>query len=172
MAKVIAGIISPDEELVLLNVGRRNLTLTYGDVTFIFRMVEGFYPNYRAVIPTMNDKELIVATKDLQGAIKRTSVFSNKSGLITFDIVQDSLVVGGKDLDFKLSAQEKINAECGTTLFIGFQNDLMLQCLSAVNNDQTRITMKEANTACLVSPIHQDDQTTLTILIMPMMINA
>lgn len=53
------------------------------------------------MVPKANKLELLVDTGQLIGAIKRTSVFSNKAScLIVLRIIRDKLTVFAQDIDF------------------------------------------------------------------------
>lgn len=59
--------------------------------------------------PKANKLELLVDTGQLIGAIKRTSVFSNKAScLIVLRIIRDKLTVFAQDIDFSTSAEETL----------------------------------------------------------------
>lgn len=163
------------EDDITLEFGSRNITASFGETVMIYRLVEGNYPNYRSVIPRNNDKEVIADVKSFVGALKRTSIFSNKSSLlVSLEITDQSLTVKGKDVDFNMSAQESLAIDYSSPepIEIGFKSDFLLQCLNAVDSESAKITMRESNTAALISPVAEPDYTALTILLMPMMINV
>jgi|GEM_PF-174786 DNA polymerase-3 subunit beta len=162
-------------DTIELQIGSRNLTAMFGDTKIVYRLIEGNYPNFRAVIPRDNDKEVKADVKSFNGALKRTSIFANKSSLlVSLSISDQNLTVSGKDDDFQMSAQEQMSVEYSSTelIEIGFKSEFLLQCLNAIDTPEVRITMRESNTAALISPVYDegDEYHSLTILIMPMMI--
>ena len=50
-----------------------------GEDQYFTRIVDEKFPDFDGVIPKDNDKNLVVEKKDLLSAVKRVSIFSNKS---------------------------------------------------------------------------------------------
>ena len=164
-------------DTIELQIGSRNLTAIFGGTKIVYRLIEGNYPNFRAVIPQNNDKEVKADANSFKGALKRTSIFANKSSLlVSLSISGQGLTVSGKDDDFQMSAQEQMSIEYSSTesIDIGFKSEFLLQCLNAIDTPDVRVTMRESNTAALLSPVYDEGEEShsLTILIMPMMINV
>ena len=56
------------------------------------RLIDARFPDYKVVIPSDNPYRLTVNKNDFQGALRRVSVFSNKS------TNQVALSIGGSEL--------------------------------------------------------------------------
>lgn len=172
MASILKGIIPASPDSLQIKVGSDWSVVIFDDFEISFRNVEGRYPNWRVVIPHDNPLELVVDTKQLIGAIKRTSVFSSKSTcLILFKADHDRLVVSANDLDFSTSAEETLSAEFKDDEFkIGVKGSLILEMLSCIDDERTKLTFSQPNTAILIMPEKQQEGQKLTYLLMPMTI--
>ncbi len=112
-----------------MRVGADWSDVIFNDYEISFRNVEGRYPNWKAVVPKANKLELLVDTGQLIGAIKRTSVFSNKAScLIVLRIIRDKLTVFAQDIDFSTSAEETLEVDFnGNEFSIGINGSLFLR---------------------------------------------
>ena len=172
MASILKGIVPASPDDLQIKVGTDWSVVTVSDFEISFRNVEGRYPNWKAVIPHNNPLELVVDTKQLIGAIKRTTVFSNKSTcLILFKADYDRLVVSANDLDYSTSAEEILSAEFKDDEFkIGVKGSLILEMLSCIDDERTKLTFSQPNSAILIMPEKQLEGQELTYLLMPMTI--
>lgn len=62
-----------------VKVNRTNVQFDFDSYRLVCRMIEGRYPNYRAVIPQNQSKRVVLKRNDLLAALKRVSVFCNIS---------------------------------------------------------------------------------------------
>ncbi len=67
-----------DEELTL-SYNSNHLFVTYGSSQLVCRLIDARFPDYKVVIPADNPFKLTVNRNDFQNALRRLSVFSNKS---------------------------------------------------------------------------------------------
>ena len=97
------------------------MTATIKKDTIISRTINEVFPDYESVIPTDNEKILKTDKKTLLGAIRRVSIFSNKSThQVAFNISKESLIVHTEDPESSSRAKEEIIGEYeGDDLIIG-----------------------------------------------------
>ncbi|WP_372934482.1 DNA polymerase III subunit beta [Mariniphaga sediminis] len=171
-SKIIADL-AGKEEMITLEIGERNIKATFGDFTIISRLVDGRYPNYRGVMPKDNSNIAVVDVAEFKSALRRVTVFANKnSNLITIKTSRDKFIISGKDIDFSISATETISCQYpGEEFEIGLKAPFLQQCLQAIESDGVRMSMSDPLRAVLFTPFG-DNMRVLTILLMPMMINA
>ena len=55
------------------------MTMAFGEDTYYTRIIGERFPDYESVIPKDNDKELIINRNNILSAVRRVSVFSNRS---------------------------------------------------------------------------------------------
>ena len=112
---------------ILLSIGETHMTATIKQDTIISRTINEVFPDYESVIPTDNEKILKTDKKTLLGAIRRVSIFSNKSThQVAFNISKESLIVHTEDPESSSRAKEEIIGEYkGDDLIIGYNGEYL-----------------------------------------------
>lgn len=171
--RILSVCISPEIDIVEIKINNTNVIFSFGDFLLVCRMIEGRYPNYRAVIPSSNNKTMVLVKNDLLSALKRVSVFSDKSSnLVVFDIKADKMLLSGHDINYSTSAEENVGIVSyrGDGIRIGFNAGFLKDLLSNIPTDKVVFSFKESSTAALIH-CENDADINLTYLIMPMSIN-
>jgi DNA polymerase-3 subunit beta len=107
--------------------------------------------------------------------VRRVSVFSNQaSNLIKLNINDNLLVVSAQDIDFSISAVERLSCEYdGEEIEIGFKSTFLLEILSNISASDVKMEMSDPSRAGLLLPAEtEEDAEDVLMLLMPMMINA
>ena len=132
------------------------------------RLIEGRYPNYNSVIPTVNTDR-----KSLLGAIKRVLPFaSESSSLVRFHVEEGSLLVSAEDVDFATSAKETLTCEyTGVKMDIGFNGSTIYDMLNNLISDEVIIKLADPSRAGILEPAVQPEGQDILMLIMPMLLN-
>jgi DNA polymerase III subunit beta len=141
----------------------------------ICRLVEGNYPSYNSVIPTQNPNKMIIDRLAFYNSVKRVSVFSNQaSNLVKLNISDNKLVISAQDIDFSISAVERLNCEYdGEEIEIGFKSTFLLELLTNISASEVRMEMSDPSRAGLLLPVETEEEAEdILMLLMPMMINA
>jgi len=90
----------------------KNAIFSLTDYTLVCRLVEGAYPSYSAVIRTDSPNTLTIGRLDLYNSLRRVSVFANQaSSLVKLTIAGNEITVSAQDLDFSISAYERLNCQ-------------------------------------------------------------
>jgi DNA polymerase-3 subunit beta len=137
--------------------------------------VEGNYPSYNSVIPTKNPNKMVIDRLHFYNTVKRVSVFSNQaSNLIRLNISENQLVVSAQDIDFSISAVERLNCEYeGDAIEIGFKSTFLQEILTNISTGDVQMEMSDPTRAGLLLPAESEDTNEdMLMLLMPMMINA
>lgn len=170
----LKNIMPGNEDLeVKMEFNDTNASLIFDDIQLICRLIDGKYPNYEAVIPTLNPLKLTIDRKNLLTALRRVAIFGSKSThQIRFKISGKELVLTAEDIDFSSEAKERLTCSYeGEDLEIGFNSKFMQDMLSSLDNDQIVIEMSAANRAGIILPdTPADDPEDILMLIMPVML--
>lgn len=174
-AALLKNLLIKEDFDVELQFDDKNAFFTLTNFKLICRLVEGNYPSYNSVIPTNNPKKLVVDRVEFYNTVKRVSVFANQaSNLIKFQIDDSQLVVSAQDVDFSISAVERIKCQYeGDEIEIGFKSTFLQEILNNLSSTEVRVELSDPTRAGLLLPVEKgsDDEDTL-MLLMPMMINA
>ncbi len=174
-AALLKNLLMKEDYDVKLQFDDKNAFFTLSNFKLICRLVEGNYPSYNSVIPTNNPNKLVVDRLEFFNTIKRVSVFANQaSNLIKFHIDDNQLVVSAQDVDFSISAVERLKCQYeGDEIEIGFKSTFLLEILGNLSSSEVRVELSDPTRAGLLLPAEKDfDEEDVLMLLMPMMINA
>ena len=99
--------INEDELTVKYN--SNHLFVTHGTTQMSCRLIDARFPDYKVVIPVDNPYKLTVNKADFQGALRRVSIFSNKStNQVVMSISGSELQLAAQDVDFSFEGTERM----------------------------------------------------------------
>lgn len=171
--RILSNIIPNNCGEIVIQSDSNNISFEFNDYTLICRMIEGRYPNYRAVIPKKLTKKVTLVNDDLLSAIKRVSVFGSRAtSIICLNVSDSSINLTAKDFDLSTAAEEQVPIESnsGGGIEIGFNSNYLKELLSNIPSEKVNIEMTDPSRAGLLSR-SDEDVSSLTYLIMPMSIN-
>ncbi|MDD4144478.1 MAG: DNA polymerase III subunit beta, partial [Prolixibacteraceae bacterium] len=174
-AGLLRSLLPREDNDVMLEFDEKNAIFTLTHYKLICRLVEGNYPSYNSVIPSDNPNKMVIDRQVFYNTVKRVSVFSNQaSNLIKLSINDNLLVVSAQDIDYSISAVERLNCEYnGEEIEIGFKSTFLLEILSNLSAGEIRLEMSDPSRAGLLLPVEVDEEEeNILMLLMPMMINA
>jgi DNA polymerase-3 subunit beta len=174
-ASLLRNILPREEGSVGVEFDDKNAFFTLEEYKVVCRLVEGNYPNYNSVIPVNNPRRIVVDRIELLNTLRRVSVFSNQaSNLIKLELTGNQIKVSAQDIDFSISAYERINCQYeGEEMEIGFKSVFLLEILSNISSTDIVIELADPTRAGLLLPAEaENDNEDLLMLLMPMMINA
>lgn len=175
-ANLLRNILPKDEESeLILEFDNKNAYFTTSEYRLVCRLIEGAYPSYNAVIPTNNPNVLTIDRLDLNNSLRRVSVFSNQSSnLIKLSLTGNQLMVSAQDIDFSISAYERLNCIYdGNEMEIGFKSAFLVEILSNIGATTVRIEMSDPSRAGIVLPVENERESEdLLMLLMPMSVGV
>ena len=163
---------SNDEEITL-NYNSNHLFVKHGTTQMSCRLIDARFPDYRVVIPTDNPYKLVVNKNDFQGALRRVSIFSNKStNQVALNIAGSELELKAQDVDFSFEGDERMKCRYdGEDMMIAFNARFLIEMLSAAESDEVTIELSSSTKAGILRPSEQDENEDLLMLVMPLMLN-
>jgi DNA polymerase-3 subunit beta len=125
------------------------------------------------VIPTDNPYRLTVNKNDFQSALRRVSIFSNKStNQVALSISGSELQLAAQDVDFSFEGNERMKCQYnGEDLVIAFNARFLIEMLNAADSDDVNLELSTPTKAGLIKPSEQEDNEELLMLVMPLMLN-
>ncbi len=173
-ASLLKNILPKEEGTIAVEIDNKNAHFVLPHYKLICRLVEGKYPSYNSVIPTDNPNKLIIDRLKLYNALKRVSVFSNQaSNLIKLQLTGNQLTVSAQDIDFSISAYERITCQYeGDELDIGFKSTFLIEILQNLQSSDIVLELSDPSRAGIILPLEKEnDEEDILMLLMPMMIN-
>jgi DNA polymerase-3 subunit beta len=174
-AALLKSLLPKEEFDVKLEFDEKNAFFTLSNFKLICRLVEGNYPSYNSVIPQNNPNKLIIDRVEFYNTVRRVSVFSNQaSNLIRLKLTENQLVVSAQDIDFSISAVERLSCQYeGDDMEIGFKSTFLQEILSNLSATDVKVELSDPTRAGLLLPSEtENEDENVLMLLMPMMINA
>jgi DNA polymerase-3 subunit beta len=153
---------------------KNHLFVKHGDSRLSCRLIDARFPDYKVVIPTDNPYNLTLNKADFQNALRRVSVFSNKStNQVALTINGSELQLQAQDVDFSFEGNERMSCRYdGEDMAIAFNAKLLIEILSAAETDEVVMELSTPTKAGIIKPTETADNEELLMLVMPLMINA
>jgi DNA polymerase-3 subunit beta len=172
-SSLLKGILPREEGNVNIEFDEKNAYFSLSKYKMVCRLVEGNYPSYNAVIPTDNPNKLTIDRLDLYNAMRRVSVFSNQaSNLIKLEMAGNQLTVSAQDIDFSISAYERLNCQYdGDEMEMGFKATFFIEMLSNLPSSDVVLEMSDPSRAGILVPAEKENpDEDIVMLLMPMMV--
>jgi DNA polymerase-3 subunit beta len=162
-----------NEDEITVSYNSNHLFVTHGTTQMSCRLIDARFPDYKVVIPSDNPYKMVVAKTDFQGALRRVSVFSNKStNQVALNISGSELGLAAQDVDFSFEGNERMKCQYdGEDLTIAFNARFLIEMLNAADSPEVRLELSTPTKAGIIKPTELDADEELLMLVMPLMLN-
>ena len=164
----LCSLLSESTETLLMQTSDNKIKFSLGNMKLISKVIDGKFPDYKKVVPTTNNKTLVVSSKDFINSIERVASVSldRKEGV--------KLVINKDNIQLSVNSansgegNEKIKADFNSeNLNISFNSKYLIDIASEVEDKNLKINLKDS-----VSPVLIEDTSDKNsyYVIMPMKI--
>ncbi len=154
------------ETTVTVELSDTKIRFTIGPVVLTSKLIDGTFPDYQRVIPTGNDRKLIIDRQSFASAVDRVSTISSERGRavkLSIGSGQVTLAVNNPDSG---SATEELAADYDADpIEIGFNARYLLDVAAQLSGGDARFMLADAGSPTLIHDT--SDENTLYVL-MPM----
>ena len=173
-ASFLKNVLVKEDGDVVIEFDDKNAFFQMENHQLVCRLVEGNYPSYNAVIPQDNPNKIIINRQEVVSSLSRVSLFSNQaSNLVKLSIDGDELMVSAQDIDFSISAFEKLSCQYdGDAIEIGFKSAFLSELLDNISSEDVVMELADPARAGIFLPVDNEGPEDELMLLMPMMINA
>lgn len=170
VAAILRSVLTKDEENVEIRFDADKASIRTADMFMVFRLIEGRYPNYNAVIPTNNPFVATIDRAALISALKRVGVFCNQSSsLVKLELTPGTLRLTGQDNDFATSAEEFIMCEYSNSpISIGFSCQFLLEIVNIMEGESVTLELADPSRPGIIKPVDNNPDDDVLMLLMPM----
>lgn len=164
----------PDnEDEITVSYNSNHLFIKHGTVQLSCRLLDARFPDYKVVIPAENPYRMTINRQDFQSALRRISIFSNKStNLVTLNISGNEMHLTGQDIDFSFEGNERMACQYnGDDISISFNARFLIEMLGGTESEEVGLELSTPTKAGLLKPVEQDANEDLLMLAMPLMAN-
>jgi DNA polymerase III subunit beta len=157
-----------DEELTV-SVRQNQVIFVLGQVVLISRLIDGQFPNDRALIPDAFEHELAISAPELRDVVRRISLLAQKNAPLRLSFGVGELTVSAQTPDIGEAREALPVSFQGEPFEIGFNPEYLRDGLDAI--DEGDVLVK------LISPLRpglleSGDGSGFTYLIMPIRLNV
>ena len=167
---IFKNILANSGEDVTIEFNENMAKFTFGNNTWICRLIDGKYPNYTAVIPKENPNILTINRNLLLSSIRRASIMSNKStNQVRFKLSGNILHLHAEDTEYANKADMQIPCDYnGEDINIGFSSRFLTEMLSVLSSDDITMKMSQPNRPGIIEPVDGlEDEEKILMLSMP-----
>jgi DNA polymerase-3 subunit beta len=117
---------------------------------------------------------MVVNRLDFQNALRRVSVFSNKStNQVVLSISGSELQLASQDVDFSFEGNERMRCRYeGEDMQIAFNAKFLIEMLNATDAEEVKMELSTPTKAGIIKPVEQEPDEDQLMLVMPLMLNT
>ncbi|WP_311030077.1 DNA polymerase III subunit beta [Mesorhizobium koreense] len=151
---------------VTVELSDTKIRFTIGSVVLTSKLIDGTFPDYQRVIPSGNDKKLVIDRQSFAAAVDRVSTISSERGrAVKLSIADGQLTLTVNNPDSG-SATEELSADYSSDpLDIGFNARYLLDIAAQLSGDTAEFMLADAGSPTL---IHDSADEHALYVLMPM----
>ncbi len=164
----LCSLLAETSEQLTMQTGENKIKFTLGKIKLISKVIDGKFPDYKKVVPTSNDKTLVVSSKDFINSIERVASVSldRKEGV--------KLAINKNDIQLSVNSansgegNEKIKADFNSdNLNISFNSKYLIDIAAEVEDKNLKMSLKDSVSPVLIEDVSDKNS---YYVIMPMKI--
>jgi DNA polymerase-3 subunit beta len=136
---------------VTVELSSAKIRFSIGNVVLTSKLIDGTFPDYQRVIPTGNDKELVIDKKDFEAAVDRVSTVSSERGrAVKLSLSGGKLILSVTNPDSG-SATEEIEVEYDADpIDIGFNSRYLLDIAGQLDGEVAVLRLADPGSPTLI----------------------
>ena len=164
----LSSLLAETSNQLTMQASENKIKFTIGNIKLISKVIDGKFPDYKKVVPTSNDKTLIVSSKDFINSIERVaSVSLDRKEGVKLSINKDHVQLSVNSANSG-EGNEKIKAEfTSENLNISFNSKYLIDIISEVEDKNLRMNLKDSVSPVLIEDVSDKNS---YYVIMPMKI--
>jgi DNA polymerase III subunit beta len=136
---------------VTIEISTAKARFQFGDVVLTTKLIDGTFPDYARVIPTGNDKLLIVDRGPFRNAVDRVATLSSERGRAIKLAIADGKITLSVNNPDSGSASEEIEADYDSApIDIGFNARYLLDIVGQLSSDTASIRLADPGSPTLI----------------------
>ncbi len=147
----LCSLLAEISDPLTIQVGDNKIKFTLGNIKLISKVIDGKFPDYKKVVPTSNDKILIVSSKEFIDSIERVaSVSLDRKEGVKLSISKDNIQLSVNSANSG-EGNEKIRAQFNSeNLNISFNSKYLIDIASEVEDKNMKINFKDSSSPVLI----------------------
>ena len=164
----LCSILTDSSEQLLMQSSDNKIKFSIGNMKLISKVIDGKFPDYKKVVPTTNEKTLVISAKDFINSIERVaSVSLDRKEGVKLTINKDNVQLSVNSANSG-EGNEKIKADFNSeNLNISFNSKYLIDIASAIEDKNLKMNLKDSVSPVLIEDISDKNS---YYVIMPMKI--
>ncbi len=130
------------------------------------RLIDGTFPDYSRVIPTNNDKRVVIDASTLAESVDRVStIATDKTRAVKLAMDNDRITLSVTSPDNGTASEELAASYGGDALDVGYNSRYLLDILDQLKSSQAELHLSDAASPTLIT---EEGDTSALYVIMPM----
>jgi DNA polymerase-3 subunit beta len=147
----IQKLLEDGDAAIIVELSPAKVRLTVGPVVLTSKLIDGTFPDYARVIPSGNDKRLVVERGDFAAAVDRVSTISSERGRAVKLSLNDGRLVLTVTNPDSGTATEEIEVDYDAEpLDIGFNSRYLLDIAAQLDGDTALLRLADPGSPTLV----------------------
>jgi DNA polymerase-3 subunit beta len=169
---ILQNYLNGDEEITL-KIGDNHIVMEGEEAILYTRIIDERFPDYDSVFPKDNDKNLQVNRDELASALRRVSIFSNKTThQIALRLSTEGLEITTEDVETVSTAREELKCEYeGDPLVVGYNSNYLRDLITHIDGSTVLMEFRTPVSAAVIYPQEQHKDEVLSMLLMPIRLN-
>ena len=150
--------LTDDKEEIGLIVEKKFVQIAIGSTVFASRLIDGDFVNYRQIIPTEFNCNVVVETAPLLASVGRAGLLSgsNKINLLTLTTADKSLELFANNDKGQINERVPANLD-GTSIKIAFNSKYMFDALNTINDEFVKLSFTTPLAPCVITSAKRGD---------------
>ncbi len=160
------GIAKPGKDSKIeVNVAANQVSFMMDETTFISRLIEGNFPNYKQVIPTKTTVKFESFVKELLASTRRAALCAGEFGsIVKYKAENNKLTVSSNSQNMDFTDELPIEYS-GEAFEANFKPQYIIDVLKNISAEKVSFSFVNASQPVLIEPV---DDPTFKYVIMPM----
>lgn len=156
----------PDDDIIM-SFDEHQCAFVSTNGMLVSRLTNAVYPDYRQIIPKESIVEAVVLRKDLENALKRTTIFSDtfQKIRVSFDVKKNTLSFFARNADIGESTETLPARITGSSLELSFNHRYLSAVLALTNAESLSLTAAGIGRPLIIRGV---GDTSLLYLVSPM----
>ena len=147
----IQKLVDDPDVAVTTELSDTKIRFTIGSVILTSKLIDGTFPDYQRVIPTGNDKKLVIDRQTFAQAVDRVSTISSERGRAVKLAIGDGQVTLTVNNPDSGSATEELAADYDADpIEIGFNARYLLDIAGQLNGSEARFMLADSGSPTLI----------------------
>ncbi|MFO7610424.1 MAG: DNA polymerase III subunit beta [Candidatus Krumholzibacteriia bacterium] len=170
LPRIVAAMEDEEAPTVTMFLAENQLSFRAGGTVLHTRLLEGPFPDYTAVIPKDNDKDVTVDKAEFSQAIRRVAITADRiTSQIKLGIEKGRMELSARGTEGSQSEDEVAVGYDGPALEIGFNFNYLQDILKNLRAETVALSLRDAQSAALIRPVSEEgDDTGVLCLLMPL----